>query len=156
MAGRLGLKLGAIPECPGDEILGMAIMGGWDWGPCGEGRSASSEVASSICLWRRGAFARCIFYAIPIALPVISHDFVCHLLQGQRGNLFRDVGPVKQEDKEPKPDEEREEGARLGNGCGDTLSCDEGHYLLASKFSDSGSAVHGTSSDTNRTHPVST
>jgi hypothetical protein len=28
MAGRLGLKLGAIPECPGDAMLGMAIMGG--------------------------------------------------------------------------------------------------------------------------------
>jgi hypothetical protein len=37
-----------------------------------------------------------------------------------------------------------------------TLSGDERHYVLASKFSDVGSAVHGTSSETNRTHPEST
>jgi hypothetical protein len=30
MAGRLGLKVGAIAECPGETTEGMDIMGGWD------------------------------------------------------------------------------------------------------------------------------
>ena len=37
-----------------------------------------------------------------------------------------------------------------------TFSVDKLHYLLTSKFSDRGSCVQGTCSDTNRTHPVST
>jgi len=50
MAGRLGLKLGAIGAWPGDSTLGMGIMGGADWGPWGLGRRASRGVASSIYL----------------------------------------------------------------------------------------------------------
>jgi len=30
IAGRLGLKLGTMPECPGDAILGIGIIGGAD------------------------------------------------------------------------------------------------------------------------------
>ena len=48
IAGRLGLKLGARAECPGDATLGIGIIGGADWGPWGLGSRASSEVASSI------------------------------------------------------------------------------------------------------------
>ena len=46
--GSVGLKEGAIAECPADWTLGMAAIGGIDWGPWGEGRRASNEVASSI------------------------------------------------------------------------------------------------------------
>ena len=48
IAGRLGLKLGAIIECPGDETPGIDMSGPADCGPCGLGSRASSEVASSI------------------------------------------------------------------------------------------------------------
>lgn len=49
IAGRLGLKLGAIAECPGVGILGIGITGGWDCGPWGVAfNKASNEVASSI------------------------------------------------------------------------------------------------------------
>ncbi len=49
IAGRLGLKVGAIAECPGVGILGIGITGGCDCGPCGVAfNRASKEVASSI------------------------------------------------------------------------------------------------------------
>jgi hypothetical protein len=49
IAGRLGLKVGAIGECPGFDILGIGTMGPWDCGPWGFAfRSASREVESSI------------------------------------------------------------------------------------------------------------
>jgi hypothetical protein len=64
---------------------------------------------------------------------------------------------VKEEDEDPEPDEEREERSRAMDGSRDALSCNEcDHYLLASKFNESGSDVHGTSSAINRTHPLST
>lgn len=49
IAGRLGLKVGAIPEYPGAGMLGIGITGGCDCGPWGVAFSkASNEVASSI------------------------------------------------------------------------------------------------------------
>ena len=48
IAGRLGLNDGAIMEFWDVATLGIDIMGPADWGPCGDGRSASREVASSI------------------------------------------------------------------------------------------------------------
>jgi hypothetical protein len=33
MAGKLGLKLGAMAECPGDITLGIGAIGPADWGP---------------------------------------------------------------------------------------------------------------------------
>jgi hypothetical protein len=69
MAGRLGLKDGAIPEYPGVGTLGIGITGGWDWGPWGPGSRASSEVASSIYPLER-AFATRILHAIAEALSI--------------------------------------------------------------------------------------
>jgi hypothetical protein len=49
IAGRVGLNEGAIPEYAGALLLGMGIIGGCDWGPCGFAfKRASSDVASSI------------------------------------------------------------------------------------------------------------
>jgi hypothetical protein len=49
IAGRLGLKVGAMPEYPGAGMLGMGMTGGCDCGPWGVAFSrASSDVASSI------------------------------------------------------------------------------------------------------------
>jgi hypothetical protein len=30
IAGKLGLKVGAIPECPGVVMLGIGMIGDWD------------------------------------------------------------------------------------------------------------------------------
>jgi hypothetical protein len=46
IAGSVGLKLGAIGEWPGLDILGIGIIGDADCGPCG--RRLSREVESSI------------------------------------------------------------------------------------------------------------
>ncbi len=48
IAGRLGLNVGAIIEFCDMGPLDIGIIGGTDWGPWGEGRRASREVASSI------------------------------------------------------------------------------------------------------------
>lgn len=49
IAGRLGLNVGTIAECPGVGMLGIGITGGCDWGPWGFAFSrASNDVASSI------------------------------------------------------------------------------------------------------------
>ncbi len=62
---------------------------------------------------------------------------------------------MKDKNRKPKTYDERKESTCLVKGIGDSFSCDEVHCLLANKFNDSGSAVHGTSTETNRTHPVS-
>jgi hypothetical protein len=33
MPGSVGLKLGGIPDVGAIPLLGIAIIGGWDWGP---------------------------------------------------------------------------------------------------------------------------
>ena len=49
IAGNVGLKDGAIPEYPGEGMLGIGMTGGCDCGPCGVAFSrASRDVESSI------------------------------------------------------------------------------------------------------------
>ena len=156
IAGRLGLNVGAIPEWPGVGMLGMGIIGGWDWGP-DEGSKASNGVASSIVLCRRGGFTTGVFHAISETFSVYLDDFFNHFLQRKGRCLHSNKVPVKQKDRDAQTNNKGKERRCPANRSRNSFACNDGvHYLLASKFKESGSAVHGTSSDTNRTQPVST
>ena len=122
MPGRLGLKLGAIPDMGAIPLLGMAIMGGCDWGPWGIGRRLSREVESSIYLLTRG-FTTGILHAVSPTLPIRLDNFVGGL--PQRDCECANIGKVSMEeqDRNTQPHDEGEKGTRPLNGVQEVYHC---------------------------------
>ena len=107
------------------------------------------------CLCKRGGFARSIFHAITVAFPVDPNWFVHNFLQRKSGSLEGNHIPMEHEHRDSQSNEKGKERRRSMDCGSHTFSCNKLHYLVASKFNDSDSDEHGTSSDTNRTHPES-
>jgi hypothetical protein len=55
--GRVGLNVGIIDPCVVCSDDGIGIIGGADWGPCGDGSKASKEVESLSIVYTEGIFS---------------------------------------------------------------------------------------------------
>lgn len=112
----------------------------------------SSEVESSIYSLLRG-FALSVLHAILIALPIHLDCPIQRVLQGHGERANGLVFPMKEHHCDAEADDEGEEGRsppKDGNEVGHCVL-----LRLARRFRESTSAVHGTSTDVNRTHPDS-
>lgn len=116
------------------------------------GSKASRDVASSIYLLR-GVFTSRIFHAIFVTLSIDSNDLFQRVLQGHRERTNGFVFAVKQDHRNAESNYEGEEGGSPADGGGEGDHCF--FARLAMRFSESGCSTQGTSTDMNRTHPVS-